>query len=291
MAKDHRRRSEGMRRLADHNLVVVELAAMAEMAGCSVEFEPPHGQGRLADLLVSEAALPAPIAVEVTRFGFTRDTREASELTAPLSQRLLTVDGAPDLHVSFHLVEAPTLEEFEPWVQQVEDALRLETQATVVGPRGCVATIGPQTDDHPGAWGLRGPASVGDEWERMAVRIREKAKQCSGGLPTWLHFTHDGFLFALNSWAAADHQVRLAQLAGNALPLLDGVPELRGLVLTTTIGAYNPPGTTRIRSSVRHMEPSTAREVYIVPSTETDLAEVEWWLDLYDEQEPKLQRC
>lgn len=262
---------------------------MAEVGGCQIEFEPPHGQGRLADLRVSGGTLPAPIAVEVTRFGLTRDTRVASELTQPLSRRLFDFEGAPGLHVSFQLLEAPTIEEFDPWVLQVEERLRSGSDHPVPGPRGCVATIGPRTEDHPGAWGLQGPASVGDEWERMAVRVREKTRQCAGGLPTWLHFTHDGFLFALNSWVEGDHRVRLTQLTGNALPLLDRAPELRGLVLTTTIGAYNPPGTTRIGRSIRHMEPTTAREVYIVPATTTDPSEVEWWRALYELHEPMLR--
>ena len=121
----------------------------------------------------------------------------------------------------------------------------------------------------------------------MAVRIRKKAEQCAGGLPTWLHLTHDGFLFVNNSWVANDHTVRLAQLEGNAVPLLDSSPELRGIVLTTGIGASNPSGTTRANRSVRHMEPATAREVYIVPASRTDAHEVDWWLDIYAVHEPR----
>ena len=190
----------------------------------------------------------------------------------------------------FKLSEAPSVEEFDAWVSEAIHAARAGSNDPVPGPRGAHAEIGPRSEDHSGAWSLAGPTSAGNEWGRMAVRIRKKAEQCSGGLPTWVHLTHDGFLFVNNSWVANDHAIRLAQLEGNALPLLDASPELRGIVLTTGIGAFNPPGTTRTARSVRHMEPSTAREVYIVPGSGTDASEVEWWLDIYAVQEPRFWR-
>lgn len=287
MAGDPRRRFQEATKRSNHNRIAIELAVFAESAGCSVDFEPSHGQGKLSDLLVAGGSLAAPFAIEVTQFGFTQNLIDAGEATEPLKYRLVALEEIPDVHLGFRLGEVPSVDEFDLWVNEVTAAARSGSTEPVPGPRGGSAEIGPRSDEHQGPWSLAGPTSAGDEWGRMAVRIKKKAQQCAGGLPTWLHLTHDGFLFVNNSWVANDHTVRLAQLEGNALPLLDASAELRGIVLTTGIGSFNPSGTTRVHRSVRHMEPGTAREVYIVPASETDESEVEWWLDIYAVQEPR----
>jgi hypothetical protein len=287
MAGDPQRRYQEAARRSNHNRIAMELATFAELAGNVIEFEPSHGQGKLSDLLVSGGSLAAPFAIEVTQFGFTQDLAESSAATEVLKRMLIDVEEVPGVHVSFKLGGVPSADEFGAWIRTVIEAARSGTRGTVPGPMGGYAEIGSRTEDHPGAWRLAGPTSGGDEWGRMALRIKKKAQQCAGGLPTWLHFTHDGFLFVGNTWMNNDHLVRLTQLEGNAMPLLDGAPELSGLVLTTRIGAYQPSGTSRAERSVRHMEPATAREVYIIPASGTDDSDVDWWLSLYAVQEPR----
>ena len=267
-----------------HRRVQMSLADLATRSGCAVSLEPEHGQGRRADLLVEGGGLLVPFAIEVTRFGFDRTTIEQNRWHDAVLDRVLTIESR-DLRIEWHLAEVVGEADLASWLANVREAVSRGDLGVVtdeVGNRAVVSERG----DQP-SFELRGIPVEGDEWLRLQKRIEQKAHQCSGGLPTWLHITHDGFLFLGNQWATAPSMDRLSALVGNAAPALAESPGISGLVLTTDVMVPFVPGEDRLGSSRRLGMAATGREVFIVPSPDAQPSESDWWSTLYFSIEPR----
>lgn len=266
-----------------HNRVLASLAAIADFAGCRTSFEPEHGTGSRADLLIESDDLPHAMAVEVTRIGFDRTTIKNSEWHDQVQWRLFKIES-PDLCIEWQLASVVGETELEGWLLRVRSAVEAgEVGSVITDDAGNRATLAPRGERH--GFVLDGIPVEGDAWPRVQQRIEQKAEQCKGGLPTWLHLTHDGFLFICNSWSTGDPDWRLTALRQNASPVLEE-GDLRGFVLTTDVNAPFVPGESHDGRACRFGVVEAAREVFIVPSESATDAEIAWWTDLYTMHEP-----
>lgn len=261
----------------------MSLAAIAEFAGCRTSFEPEHGTGSSADLLIESDDLPHAMAVEVTRIGFDRTTIKNSEWLDRVRWRLLKIES-PAMCIEWQLASVVGDTELEVWLHRVRSAVEAgEVGSVITDHAGNRATLAPCGERH--GFVLNGIPIEGDAWPRVQQRIERKAEQCKGGLPTWLHLTHDGFLFICDSWSTGDPDWRLTALRQNASPVLEE-GDLRGLILTTDVNAPFVPGENHDGRGCRLGVVEAAREVFIVPSEIATDAEIAWWTDLYRMHEP-----
>lgn len=271
-----------------HWRVQTQLASLAQRAGATVAVEPPHGQGKKADLAIEDPALGEALAIEVTRHGFPREVIESDEWFRKVARRVMPCD-VPGITVDVSLAAITDDESLDRWLARIRLGTVLRAFDVVVRDLvGNVATIERRTGATPHV--VRGIPVDGDEWQRIEVRLASNTTQCDGGRRTWVHVTHDGFLFFGNRWAYLPVEERLRTLVANVRPLLGRSSHVRGLVLTTDLSVPIWPGEDRYGAARRLGIAATGREVFVVPSAGTSAEEVEWWLSLYRDHEVASRR-
>jgi hypothetical protein len=140
-----------------------------------------------------------------------------------------------------------------------------------------------------------GPPIIGDVWQRVAIRIAEKAKQTVGA-PSWLRIDDTGALFRLTDRSAQPLQDLLADLLYNVRLALTDAPHVRGVILTsgvtvdlgdvrerttwanlapTMLIAPGPPRQVLAEgpaAMIRRLPGGRTRMTFVLPGTSTELA-------------------
>lgn len=213
-------------------LLQLEVGGLALRDGRGVEFEPPLATGKFGDLLIRGSTT---MLVETTSVGLPKEMREASRFSDRALLRLQMIGAEYGISVAGTVAEVVTEATLEAWLHEVTKAAG---EIAGTGRRQRLASPGGshlELIDGPMADGetisLRGPTVKGDEWLRLALRIRDKAEQGETDHPLWIRIDEGSSLWGLTEQASWPRPVMHAALATNVLDVIGSFRHVAGVVV------------------------------------------------------------
>lgn len=236
-----------------HLCLSLETAAFAALAGWTVSYEKASASGRRPDLTVSSGG--TRYAVEVTTLGLDHQFQAIDQYCDRLHSLVRALEREHQVEITCDADEVLPDDELRGWVQEIAQACRATTAdgaARTVSYRANRAEVYPEAR-RPAGPIFHGPVIIGDVWQRVAVRIAEKAKQTVGG-PAWLRIDDTGALLRLTDRSTQPLQNLLADLHLNVSAALADSPHVRGVILSD--GAMIDPGNARAQTAWKQVAPA-----------------------------------
>jgi len=215
-----------------HLRMQLEVATLALHASHAVEFEPiVPGGGRRGDLQLNLAG-DASALVETRAILMTEQMRRAQRFSDDMFDAIRAIGFR-------HGVECEG--EITRVLDEQQTSVLLGDLARHAGlvARGITLPAfrahGVSLNVRPGAGiggGLKGPATGGDAWPRLATRLRQKAEQTRGAEGVWLRLDVRAGLWQFTDWAREDLPAKLVLLHHNVSSVLVEQPHVAGVVMT-----------------------------------------------------------
>lgn len=217
-------------------LLQLEVAGLGLQAGWDILLEPALGNGRSADVRLTNG--PTQLLVETTLMRMSKTERKALAVSRRLSWQLHNLEWEYGVRISGFLSNdsVENAETRAQWLQDIEEAARATAQdgfsRQVPGPGEVLLTVFRPTEATAGEpWGIAGDLVEARILDRLIAVLGDKNEQAKGSVtPVWVRLDESAGL-----WQSTRYQgMTLAQ----TLDFLTGVlqeassPHLAGVMLS-----------------------------------------------------------
>jgi len=272
-----------------HLRMQLELAALALHAGHGVAFEPSVTGGRRRADLELDLTSGRQTLVETRAILMPERLRTAHGFADDVFDAVRAIGHRHGVECEGEFTRVLDEHETSVLLSELDRYALLIAKGIAMPPfraHGAFLTMRPGSGI---GGGLKGPASEGDIWPRLAARLQEKAEQTRGVDRVWLRIDARQGLWQFTAWAKEDLAAKLVLLQHNVASVLGEHPHVAGVVMTPgavlTQGMFadedhEGPEGFALR---RLIAPLRVRETLIMPldayQDTTDLAHA--WRDLY----------
>ncbi|WDL98493.1 hypothetical protein [Alicyclobacillus sp. ALC3] len=218
-----------------HASVQMELAGFALRRGWPVEFEPRLPGGKMGDL---EVFLDSKkVMFEVTQIGEHTSVRETNSFVKKLDRALAKPAKDHSLSVKGHYLKVVGEEELQALLAQVDEvgtSLKEIGQSRPVKTE--VAKLVITKTSHPEVRMMSGPVTSTNEWDRLAAKIRDKARQSASGQNVWLRIEVLSGLWQLTAWAQQGMKEKLKAIVPVCHSEIRRYDHVSGVILSSGLG-------------------------------------------------------
>ncbi len=222
-------------------LLQLEVASLGLKAGWNVLFEPALGNGRLADISLTNGS--TRLLVETTSMRMSVAERKALAFFDRLAWQLQLLGGQHDVRISGSLRGASPehAESLALWLRGVAEAARATAQDSrsrqVPGPGEVLVTVFRPTEETVGEpWGVEGDPIEAPLLDRLIALLRDKNRQANGSAtPVWVRLDESAGLWQMFRSQGMTLAQALEFLTEFLQQVLASFPHLAGVIVSPGI--------------------------------------------------------
>ncbi len=216
-------------------LLQLEVAGLGLQAGWDILFEPALGNGRSADVRLTNG--PNQLLVETTLMRMSKTERKALAVSRRLSWQLHNLEWEYGVRISGFLSNdsVENAETRAQWLQDIEEAARATAQdgfsRQVPGPGEVLLTVFRPTEATAAEpWGIVGDLVEARILDRLIAVLREQAK--GSVTPVWVRLDESAGLWQSTRYQGMTLAQTLDFLTGVLQEALASSPHLAGVMLS-----------------------------------------------------------
>ena len=219
-----------------HSLLQLELASLGLQAGWQSQFEPKLGNGRFADVRLTQKG--NQLLVETVSMRMSVREQEAQTFFHTLGMKILFLETQYAVHISGSLGNPLSPEEGSRWLQEIEAA------AQSVARNGIIRVVFSHAGGRleiareqmtAGTVHLEGAPVTEDGWGRLVARLNDKACQTSSAGPAWVRLEELSGLWHFTPLQAMTLQEKLDVLLPALQKELASFPDLAGVIVSPVV--------------------------------------------------------
>ncbi len=217
-----------------HSLLQLEVAGLGVRAGWECTFEPKLGNGRKADVLLTNGT--TQLLVEAVAMQFSDATRKITAFFDRLFWQLQNIAGQYSLNISGNLGDLLPPETEARWFQKIEAVARETAQDGIVrsvsGPTGERIEIAKDATGVGIVSSLNGPVEEENDWSRLVARLNDKNERAAGRGPVWVRLEEHAGMWHLSPLRKMTLPERLDAIAPALREELQSFTNLAGVILS-----------------------------------------------------------
>ncbi len=228
-----------------HALLQMEVASLGLRAGWQIQFEPPLGTGKQADVLLTNES--TKLLVETRSMRISDDERNADAFFFRILWKLQDLAWKYAVQFTGSIGSSLSPEAEISWLQEIEVAVRATVQDGVIrqvpSPMGGRVEVSKGTT-MSGVGDLESTPVETDVGSRLIARLNEKNQQAEGAEPVWMRLEEHAGLWQSTLLQEMTLQEKLDSLALYLQEAMASYPNLAGIILSPAVlwASKAPPG-------------------------------------------------